>query len=43
MAQEVVESIAKSKLVVIPFVGHTLNLEAIPQMINAMKEFISAL
>jgi pimeloyl-ACP methyl ester carboxylesterase len=42
MAQEVVDSIPNSKLVVIPFAGHTLNLEAIPQMVKAMKEFISA-
>jgi pimeloyl-ACP methyl ester carboxylesterase len=30
MAQEVADSIPNSKLVVIPFAGHTLNLEAIP-------------
>ncbi len=41
MAQEVADSIPSSKLVVIPFAGHTLNLEAIPQMVKAMKEFIS--
>ena len=40
MAQEVADSIPNSKLVVIPFVGHTLNLEAIPQMVKAIKEFI---
>ena len=43
MAQEVADSIPNSKLVVIPFAGHTLNLEAIPQMVKAMKEFISAI
>ena len=41
MAQEVADSIPNSKLVVIPFVGHTLNLEAIPQMVKAIKEFTS--
>jgi pimeloyl-ACP methyl ester carboxylesterase len=40
MAQEVTDSIKGAKLVVIPFVGHTLNLEAIPQMVKAIKEFI---
>ena len=40
MAQEVADSIINSKLVIIPFVGHTLNLEAIPQMVKAIKEFI---
>ena len=42
MAQEVADSIPNSKLVVILFAGHTLNLEAIPQMVKAMKEFILA-
>jgi 3-oxoadipate enol-lactonase len=41
MAQEVADSIQNSKLVVIPLAGHTLNLEAIPQMVKAMKDFIS--
>ena len=41
MAQEVVDSIPNSKLVIVSFVGHTLNLEAIPQMVKAMKDFIS--
>lgn len=40
MAQEVSNSIAGSNLIVIPFAGHTLNLEAIPQMVKAMKDFI---
>jgi pimeloyl-ACP methyl ester carboxylesterase len=40
MAQEVSNAIVGSKLVVIPFAGHTLNLEAIPQMVKAMKDFI---
>jgi 3-oxoadipate enol-lactonase len=42
MAQEVCDSINNSKLVVIPFAGHTLNLEAIPQMVAAMKDFVKA-
>ncbi len=40
MAQEVVDSITNSKLAVIPFAGHTLNLEAIPQMCKLIKEFL---
>lgn len=40
MAQEVSNSIIDSQLVVIPFAGHTLNLEAIPQMVKLIKEFI---
>lgn len=42
MAQEVSDAIPKSQLVIIPFAGHTLNLEAIPQMSAAMKEFVKA-
>jgi 3-oxoadipate enol-lactonase len=42
MAQEVVDSITNSKLVVIPFAGHTLNLEAIPKMNYAILNFINA-
>ena len=42
MAQEVVDSITNSKLVVIPFAGHTLNLEAIPKMNHAILNFINA-
>lgn len=40
MAQEVVDSISGSRLSVIPFAGHTLNLEAIPQMNLAILNFI---
>jgi len=40
MAQEVSEAIINSKLIVIPNVGHTLNLEAIPQIVKAIKEFV---
>ena len=40
MAKEVTDSIPNCKLVIVPFAGHTLNLEAIPQMVAAMKEFI---
>ncbi len=42
MAQEVVDAIPNSKLAVIPFAGHTLNLEAIPQVVKAMKDFLTA-
>jgi pimeloyl-ACP methyl ester carboxylesterase len=41
MAQEVADSIHNCKLTFIPYVGHTLNLEAVPQMVKAMKEFIN--
>jgi 3-oxoadipate enol-lactonase len=41
MAKEVADSIPNCQLVVIPFAGHTLNLEAIPQMVAAMKDFMS--
>lgn len=41
MAQEVSDSITNSQLVVIPFAGHTLNLEAIPKMCQLIKEFIN--
>lgn len=40
MAKEVSNSIPKSKLVVIPNAGHTLNLEAVPQMSKAILDFI---
>jgi len=43
MAQEVADSIPNANLIVIPFVGHTLNLEAVPQMVKAMKDFIVAI
>lgn len=42
MAKEVAESISHCKLTIIPFAGHTLNLEAIPQMVAAMKDFLKA-
>lgn len=41
MAKEVAEAIPNAKLQVIPFAGHTLNLEAIPQMAAAMKDFLN--
>jgi 3-oxoadipate enol-lactonase len=40
MAQEVSEAITNSKLIIIPNVGHTLNLEAISQIVKAIKEFV---
>ncbi|MBL7934918.1 MAG: alpha/beta fold hydrolase [Bacteroidia bacterium] len=40
MANEVAKSIPNSQFKVIPHVGHTLNLEAVPQMVAIMKEFI---
>ena len=40
MANEVAKSIPNSQLKVIPHVGHTLNLEAVPQMAKAMKDFM---
>jgi pimeloyl-ACP methyl ester carboxylesterase len=42
MAQEVSNSIVGSKLVIIPFAGHTLNLEAIPQMNLAILNFMKS-
>ena len=41
MANEVAKAIPNSQFKVIPHVGHTLNLEAVPQMVKAMKDFIS--
>jgi len=40
MAKEVSDAIPNAQLQVIPFAGHTLNLEAVPQMVKAIKEFI---
>ncbi len=40
MAKEVSDSIANAELIVIPIVGHTLNLEAVPQMSKAILDFI---
>lgn len=40
LATEVQKNIPNSKLVIIPMAGHTLNLEAVPQMCAAIKEFI---
>lgn len=42
MAQEVANAIPDAKLEVIPFAGHTLNLEAIPQMCHLIKKFIES-
>jgi 3-oxoadipate enol-lactonase len=41
MAGEVAKAIPNSQFKVIPHVGHTLNLEAVPQMVKVIKEFIS--
>ena len=41
MAKEVSDAIPNAQLQVIPFAGHTLNLEAVPQMVKAIKEFIN--
>ncbi len=40
MAGEVAKAIPNSQFKVIPHVGHTLNLEAVPQMVKTMKDFI---
>lgn len=40
LATEVQKNISGSQLVVIPMAGHTLNLEAVPQMCAAIKQFI---
>lgn len=40
MAGEVAKAIPNSQFKVIPHVGHTLNLEAVPQMAKTMKDFI---
>lgn len=40
MAQEVAKSIPHATFKVIPHVGHTLNLEAVPQICHLIKEFI---
>ncbi len=40
MAKEVSDAIPKSKLVVIPNAGHTLNLEAVPQMSKVILDYI---
>jgi 3-oxoadipate enol-lactonase len=42
MAQEVANAISDAKLEVIPFAGHTLNLEAVPQMSSIIKKFIES-
>ena len=41
MASEVAKAIPNAKLEVIPMVGHTLNLEAVPQMSQLIRNFIS--
>jgi len=40
MANEVAKSIPNSQFKVIPHVGHTLNLEAVPQMVAIIKDFL---
>lgn len=40
LAEEVAKSIPNSVLKIIPLAGHTLNLEAIPQMSTLIKEFL---
>lgn len=40
MANEVAKAIPNSQFKVIPHVGHTLNLEAVPQMAKTIKDFI---
>lgn len=40
MAGEVAKAIPNSQFKVIPHVGHTLNLEAVPQMVAIMKDFL---
>ncbi len=40
MAGEVAKAIPNSQFKVIPHVGHTLNLEAVPQMVTIMKDFL---
>jgi pimeloyl-ACP methyl ester carboxylesterase len=40
MAAEVSKNIAGSEFKIIPAAGHTLNLEAVPQMSKEIKEFI---
>lgn len=40
LANEVQKNISGSQLAVIPMAGHTLNLEAVPQMCAAIKQFI---
>jgi len=42
MAEEVSKNIPGSKLKIIPAAGHTLNLEAVPQMCKEIKDFIEA-
>lgn len=40
MAGEVAKAISNSQFKVIPHVGHTLNLEAVPQMVAIIKDFL---
>lgn len=42
MAQEVAKAIPHSTLKIIPNAGHTLNLEAVPQMCALIKDFIKS-
>ena len=41
MAAEVAKNISGSEFKIIPGAGHTLNLEAVPQMSKEIKDFIS--
>ena len=40
MAAEVHKAIPNSRFEVIPNVGHTLNLEAVPQSLSMLKKFL---
>lgn len=40
MAGEVAKAVPNSQFKVIPHVGHTLNLEAVPQMVAIIKDFL---
>ena len=43
MGQDMHRAIANSQLQILPKVGHTLNLEAIPQITQAIKDFVNRL
>lgn len=40
LAHDVAKAILNSKFIIIPHAGHTLNLEAVPQMAEGIKHFI---
>ncbi|MEO6901609.1 MAG: alpha/beta hydrolase [Bacteroidia bacterium] len=40
MGKEVAQAIAGSKFEIIPNVGHTLNLEAVPQVVKVIQDFL---